>query len=262
MLAAARRIWLRPLTRSFSTTGPSLQTLVRAREHFHSTIEDDLLLLTFDHGKSTLAVPSTSTPSLNTLEQQLNSTSATTALSDSQPTKRKGNKPLKPKIKPTTPTNIPTLEKITVHAMVKDAIHNKTHLLSAFMALQGVSAVRPEVIFAKNSVAQWKLREGMPIGVKVTLRGAEMYTFLDKLVELVLPRLRDFSGFPASAGDGNGNIGVGFPPSALALFPEIENTFDMYPRMTGFDVVFCTTAQNNADARLLMSGFGVPFIKR
>lgn len=102
-------------------------------------------------------------------------------------------------------------------------------------------------------------REGMPIGVKVTLRGKEMYQFLDKLVEIVLPRLKEWHGLPMTSGDGNGNIGIGFPASALALFPEIEGSFDMYPKMTGFDVVFNTTAHTNAEGRLLLSGFNVPF---
>lgn len=101
----------------------------------------------------------------------------------------------------------------------------------------------------------------MPIGVKVTLRGDSMYNFLDKLTGIVLPGLKEWHGLPATAGDGNGNVAIGLPPSALSLFPEIEGAFDMYPRMTGFDVVFNTTAFTNTDGRLLISGFSVPFTK-
>lgn len=104
-------------------------------------------------------------------------------------------------------------------------------------------------------------REGMPIGVKVTLRGEEMYQFMDKLVEIVLPRLKEWPGMSITAGDGNGNVAIGFPPSALALFPEIESSFDVYPKMTGFDVTFNTSAFTNTDGRLLLSGFSVPFTK-
>lgn len=100
---------------------------------------------------------------------------------------------------------------------------------------------------------------GNPIGCKVTLKGDKMYQFLDKLVEVVLPRMKEWPGLPESAGDATGNIGMGFPPSALSLFPEIENNFDMFPRMTGFDVTFTTTANTNLDARLLLSGFNMPF---
>lgn len=86
-----------------------------------------------------------------------------------------------------------------------------------------------------------------------------MYQFLDKLVEVVLPRMKEWPGLPESAGDATGNIGMGFAPSALSLFPEIENNFDMFPRMTGFDVTFTTTANTNLEARLLLSGFNMPF---
>jgi len=86
-----------------------------------------------------------------------------------------------------------------------------------------------------------------------------MYQFLDKLVEVVLPRMKEWPGLPESAGDATGNIGMGFPPSAMSLFPEIEQNFDMFPRMTGFDVTFTTTASTNLEARLLLSGFNMPF---
>ncbi|RUP45238.1 ribosomal protein L5 domain-containing protein [Jimgerdemannia flammicorona] len=181
------------------------------------------------------------------------------AAADGSVLKRKGNKPLRPTPPLSSPKTIPQLHKITVHAMVKEAINNKASLLSAFMALQCISAARPEIIYARRSVASWKLREGMPIGVKVELRGDNMYQFLDKLVEIVLPRLKEWHGLPLSAGDGNGNLAIGFPPSALALFPEIEGSFDMFPRMTGFDVIFNTTGYTNTEGRLLLSGFSVPF---
>lgn len=110
-----------------------------------------------------------------------------------------------------------------------------------------------------NVVLTPSCSEGMPVGVKVTLRGEEMYQFMDKLVEIVLPRLKEWPGLSMTAGDGNGNIALGFPPSALALFPEIEGSFDVYPKMTGFDVIFNTTAYTNTDGRLLLSAFSVPF---
>lgn len=86
-----------------------------------------------------------------------------------------------------------------------------------------------------------------------------MYQFLDKIVEVVLPKMKEWPGLSESAGDETGNISMGFPPSALSLFPEIESNFDMYPRMTGFDVHFSTTAKTDLDARLLLSGFNMPF---
>ncbi|KAJ2955334.1 hypothetical protein NQZ79_g8653 [Umbelopsis isabellina] len=235
--------------------------LNRLKEHYHNIVADDLMILTYDHSK--VAPPTLKNADLESLLNNALSESvekpSVAAPKVEEIRKRKGGKPLKPIAPLKNGSNIPVLDKITVHAMVKDAIHSKNHILSAFMALQSITATRPEVIIAKTSVANWKLREGMPIGVKVTLRGKEMYQFLDKLVEIVLPRLKEWHGLPMTSGDGNGNIGIGFPPSALALFPEIEGSFDMYPKMTGFDVVFNTTAQTNAEGRLLLSGFNVPF---
>ncbi|KAI8577129.1 hypothetical protein K450DRAFT_253774 [Umbelopsis ramanniana AG] len=252
-----------PSHRLFSTGAvvASSHGLNRLKEHYHNIVAEDLMVLTYDHTK-------VSPPTLKNadLEALLNNAISekveepvVVAPKVEEVRKRKGGKPLKPIQPLKNGSNIPTLDKITVHAMVKDAIHQKNHILSAFMALQSITATKPEVIFAKTSVANWKLREGMPIGVKVTLRGKEMYQFLDKLVEIVLPRLKEWHGLPMTSGDGNGNIGIGFPPSALALFPEIEGSFDMYPKMTGFDVVFNTTANTNAEGRLLLSGFNVPF---
>ncbi|CAO3686704.1 unnamed protein product [Umbelopsis vinacea] len=214
------------------------------------------MVMTYDHSKT--APPTLKNADLeallnNALSENVEEPSVSAVPKVEEIRKRKGGKPLKP-ISP-----LKNGSNITVHAMVKDAIHQKNHILSAFMALQSITASKPEVIFAKTSVANWKLREGMPIGVKVTLRGKEMYQFLDKLVEIVLPRLKEWHGLPMTSGDGNGNIGIGFPASALALFPEIEGSFDMYPKMTGFDVVFNTTAHTNAEGRLLLSGFNVPF---
>ncbi|KAF9956062.1 hypothetical protein BGZ65_003005 [Modicella reniformis] len=174
----------------------------------------------------------------------------------------KGMKHLKPAPRPSSPSEIPELIKIDVHCMMKEAITSKYNLLSGIMAIQSITSETPEIIFAKKGVHNWKLRKGMPIGCKVTLKGDKMYQFLDKLVEVVLPKMKEWPGLPEGSGDGTGNIGMGFPPSALSLFPEIENSFDMYPRMTGFDITFNTTAYTNMDARLLMSGFNIPFSRQ
>ncbi|KAI8147722.1 ribosomal protein L5 domain-containing protein [Fennellomyces sp. T-0311] len=251
--------------RSFSTTpcaASSSHGLLRLKEYYDSTLSEDLMILTYDHAR---AAPSTyKHPDIQAqIDRALAATGEEKAhVSQDKPEAvrtRKGGKPVKP-IQPAKSANtIPGLDKITLHAMVKDAIHSKHNLLSAFMAFQSITSTRPEVVYARTSVANWKLREGMPIGVKVTLRGEEMYQFMDKLVEIVLPRLKEWPGLQLTAGDGNGNIALGFPASALALFPEIEGSFDVYPKMTGFDVIFNTTAYTNTDGRLLLSGFSVPF---
>ncbi|KAF9931947.1 hypothetical protein FBU30_009242 [Linnemannia zychae] len=208
----------------------------RLREHYHNTVQEDLMVLTYSHTfKPKAKIP------------------------EGVRVELKGNKHIKPAPKAPSADRIPELVKIDVHCMMKEALVSKYNLLSGFMAIQSITGQMPEVILSKKGVHPWKLRSGNPIGCKVTLKGDKMYQFLDKLVEIVLPKMKEWPGLPESAGDATGNIGMGFPPSALSLFPEIENNFDMYPRMTGFDVTFTTTAGTNLDARLLLSGFNVPF---
>ncbi|KAG0301750.1 hypothetical protein BGZ98_008073 [Dissophora globulifera] len=213
------------------TTGVS-----RLREHYHGTVQDDLMVLTYNHSfKPKPTIP------------------------DGVRVELKGNKHLTPAPKAPSPRHIPELVKIDIHCMMKEALVSKYNLLSGFMAIQSITGEMPEIIHSKKGVHLWKLRAGNPIGCKVTLKGDKMYQFLDKLVEVVLPRMKEWPGLPESAGDATGNIGMGFPPSAMSLFPEIENNFDMFPRMTGFDVTFSTTASTNLEARLLLSGFNMPF---
>ncbi|ORX57443.1 ribosomal protein L1 [Hesseltinella vesiculosa] len=253
--------------RAFSTTpaAASSHGLLRLREYYDSTVAEDLMILGYDHSRVS---PSLSKyPDLEVqINQALMETDESLKAKD-QPKpeipyehrSRKGGKPLKP-IAPLKSANaVPRLNKITLHAMIKEAIGSKSNLLSAFMAFQSITGIRPEVVYARTGVANWKLREGMPVGVKVTLQGEEMYQFMDKLVEVVMPRLKEWHGLPMTAGDGNGNIAIGFPHTALALFPEIESSFDVFPKMTGFDIIFNTTAYNNTDGRLLLSAFSVPF---
>ncbi|KAF9180615.1 hypothetical protein BGZ51_004807 [Haplosporangium sp. Z 767] len=208
----------------------------RLREHYRSTVQDDLMILTYSHSfKPKAKVP------------------------EGVRVELKGKKHIKPAPKAPAPNRVPELVKIDIHCMMKEALTSKYNLLSGFMAIQSITGEMPEIIHSKKGVHPWKLRAGNPIGCKVTLKGDKMYQFLDKLVEVVLPRMKEWPGLPESAGDATGNIGMGFPPSALSLFPEIENNFDMFPRMTGFDVTFTTTANTDLEARLLLSGFNMPF---
>ncbi|KAI8977344.1 ribosomal protein L5 domain-containing protein [Mycotypha africana] len=252
-----------------STTAPAAaRGLLRLKEYYNSTLSEDLMALTYDHSR--IAPPTSKIPDF---EAQLNRALEVKTEEDLLPPPpgpprvertrtRKGGKPVKPVPPLKTSKIIPRLDKIVLHAMVKEAITNKSHLLSAFMAFQSITGIRPEIVHAKSSVSNWKIRAGMPIGVKVTLRGDEMYEFMDKLVEIVLPRLKEWQGVSMKSGDSNGNLAFGFPPSALALFPEIEGSFDVYPKMTGFDVILCTTAYTNTEGRLLLSALNVPFNER
>ncbi|KAI7904785.1 ribosomal protein L5 domain-containing protein [Cokeromyces recurvatus] len=246
----SRQLATRYLSATAVASASPSHGLLRLKEYYDSTLSEDLMVLGYDHSR--VAPPTLKIPDLEQKEQQPVKTKEAVRT-------RKGGKPVKPIQPLKSPKTIPHLDKIVLHAMIKDSIHSKSHLLSAFMAFQSITGVRPEVVFAKTSVANWKLRQGMPVGVKVTLKGEEMYQFMDKLIEIVLPRLKEWPGLSMTAGDGNGNIALGFPPSALALFPEIEGSFDVYPRMTGFDIIFNTTAYTNTEGRLLLSALSVPF---
>jgi len=119
-----------------------------------------------------------------------------------------------------------------------------------------IAGQKPVVTKAKNSIATYKLREGMPIGVKVTLRGTRMYEFLDRLVTIALPRVRDFRGIPGNSFDGNGNYSMGLKEQIV--FPEID--YDKVDAIRGMDIVIVTTARTDAEAKALLKGFEMPFV--
>lgn len=152
----------------------------------------------------------------------------------------------------------PKVEKIVVNMGVGDAITNAKALEEAVSELTLLSGQKPIITKAKKSIANFKLREGMEIGCKVTLRGAKMYEFLDKLVSVALPRVRDFRGVSANAFDGRGNYTLGVKEQLI--FPEIN--FDKVNRVRGMDIVIVTTAKTNAEGRALLSELGMPFEKK
>ncbi|KAG2237814.1 hypothetical protein INT48_002115 [Thamnidium elegans] len=253
------------LARAFSTSSvkaSSSHGLSRMKEYYDHTLSEDLMVLGYDH---TRVAPATS--KYPDLEAQIKSALETTAtepiiqsttISPDAVRTRKGGKPVKPLQPLKSAKVIPRLDKITLHAMIKDSINNLMLFMQETLLLIGNYGKNETFLFIILLLILYN-SEGMPVGVKVTLRGEEMYQFMDKLVEIVLPRLKEWPGLSMTAGDGNGNIAIGFPPSALALFPEIEGSFDVYPKMTGFDVIFNTTAYTNTDGRLLLSAFSVPF---
>ncbi|PVU95328.1 hypothetical protein BB561_001900 [Smittium simulii] len=169
----------------------------------------------------------------------------------------KSNKNPIPAIKKATPHNSAALKSITIHIRMKEALTSKNNLLSGLMALEAITGVQPTIIKAKSNVDTWGLRQGNPVAATVELTGEPMYQFLDKLVEIVLPRLKDWEGLSKTNGDGLGNFTMGFPPVALSLFPEIENIYDMIPLIYGLFVNISTTANRNVDGRLLLSGYKV-----
>ena len=150
---------------------------------------------------------------------------------------------------------IPRLEKIVINMGVGEAKENSKILESAVKDLTTISGQKPVITKAKKSVANFKLREGMPIGCKVTLRGERMYEFADRLINLALPRVRDFRGVSAESFDGRGNYALGIKEQII--FPEIE--YDKVDKVRGMDIIFVTTAQTDEEARELLRLFGMPF---
>jgi large subunit ribosomal protein L5 len=152
---------------------------------------------------------------------------------------------------------IPKLEKVVINMSVGDAISNSKVLDTAVSELQAISGQKAVVTKAKKSIAAFKLREGMNIGAKVTLRGERMYVFLDKLFNVVLPRIRDFRGLPRKSFDGRGNYNMGLREQIV--FPEIN--FDKVEKMRGMDIVIVTTAKNDEEATEFLTAMGLPLQK-
>ncbi len=150
---------------------------------------------------------------------------------------------------------IPRLEKIVLNMGVGEAVGDSRKLKSAVEELTLISGQRPVVTKARKSIAQYKLREGMAIGCKVTLRRTRMYEFLDRLVTIAMPRIRDFRGISGKSFDGRGNYAFGLKEQII--FPEID--YDKVDDMRGMDVVICTTAKTDAEAKALLRGFSMPF---
>ncbi len=151
----------------------------------------------------------------------------------------------------------PKIEKVVINMGVGEATGNSKILDAAVEELQAIAGQKPVITKAKKSIAGFKLREGMPIGVKVTLRGERMYYFLDKLFNISLPRVRDFRGVSTKAFDGRGNYTLGLKEQLI--FPEIE--YDKVDKTRGMDIVIVTTAKTDEEARELLSQMGMPFVK-
>jgi large subunit ribosomal protein L5 len=155
-------------------------------------------------------------------------------------------------------TNInqtPTLEKIVVNMGVGAAVADSKQLDAAIADLRAITGQQPRVCRAKKSIASFKLRAGMPIGVKVTLRGERMWEFLDRLLSTAIPRVRDFRGIPLTSFDGRGNYSLGI--TEQLVFTEID--YDKVDRVRGMDITFVTTTDSDTDARALFEALGFPF---
>jgi large subunit ribosomal protein L5 len=150
---------------------------------------------------------------------------------------------------------VPKLEKIVLNMGLGDAIENKKMLETALEEMTLISGQRPVKTKAKKSVASFKVRKGMEIGCRVTLRGDRMYEFLDRFINIALPRVRDFKGVSANSFDGRGNFAVGIKEQII--FPEID--YDKVEKIHGMDIVICTSAKSDEEARKLLEAFGMPY---
>ena len=152
---------------------------------------------------------------------------------------------------------VPKLNKIVINMGVGEAKDNSKVLDSAVKDLEIIAGQKAVITKAKKSIANFKIREGLPIGCKVTLRGEKMYDFADRLINLALPRVRDFRGVSANSFDGRGNYALGIKEQLI--FPEIE--YDKVDKVRGMDVIFVTTANTDEEARELIRLFGMPYVK-
>lgn len=164
---------------------------------------------------------------------------------------------LKEEFKYANVNQVPALSKIVVNIGCGDASTNSKLLEAAMRDLEIITGQKPVATKAKKAIAGFKIREGQAIGCKVTLRGENMYNFLDKLISITLPRVRDFRGISPKAFDGRGNYTLGL--TEQLIFPEIE--YDNVVKVRGMDIVFVTTANTNEEALSLLKGFGMPFKK-
>jgi large subunit ribosomal protein L5 len=153
---------------------------------------------------------------------------------------------------------VPRLDKIVVNMGVGENSQDSKKIQGAINDMTLITGQKPLVTSSRKSIAAFKLREGIPIGCKVTLRGARMYEFLDRLITIAMPRIRDFRGVNDRSFDGNGNYALGIKEQII--FPEIN--FDKVDSIRGMDIIICTTAKTDAEARDLLLGFSMPFRKR
>ncbi|MEW8976861.1 MAG: 50S ribosomal protein L5 [Symbiobacterium sp.] len=156
------------------------------------------------------------------------------------------------------PMQVPRLEKIVINMGVGEAVQNPKALDAAVGDIAAITGQRPVITRAKKSIASFKIRTGMPIGCKVTLRGDRMWDFLEKLIYIALPRVRDFRGVSPKAFDGRGNYALGLKEQLI--FPEID--YDKVDKIRGMDVIIVTTAKTDEEAKALLAGLGMPFADR
>jgi large subunit ribosomal protein L5 len=252
---------------------PGPFSLPRLAQTYQSTIASDILALTYQHYPPGYRAPK--------VEQRLREWTGDSPYFKNRPLRgpRGKGEVLRLLNEPRTFRNIPKITKVVVHSMTPEAQENSANMHVAGMILQAITNVRAKSHKAKHNVVGWGLREGRYVSVTSTLERDDALDFLAKLIDVVLPKIKEWKGAPGSSGDGHGNISLGLTPDQLALFPEIEVNYDAYvhcylfsswlaaliitrypPKMIpGCHITIQTDATNNKDARLLLQAIGLPF---
>ncbi|KAH8725407.1 ribosomal protein L5 domain-containing protein [Phaeosphaeriaceae sp. PMI808] len=234
---------------------PGPFSLPRLEQTYQSTIASDLLALTYQHYPPGYRTPKT--------EQRLREWTGDSPYFKNRPLRgpRGKGEVLRLLNEPRNFRNIPKITKVVIHSMVPEAQENSANMHVAGMILQAITNVRAESHKAKHNVVGWGLREGKYVSLTATMERDDASHFLGKLIDIVLPRIKEWKGVPGSSGDGHGNIHFGLTPDQLALFPEIEVNYDAYPpkMIPGCHISIQTDATSNKDARLLMQAIGLPF---
>ncbi|EEP79506.1 conserved hypothetical protein [Uncinocarpus reesii 1704] len=234
---------------------PGPFTNSRVEQTYETTIAPDILTLCYVHNPPGFKPPPRA--------ERLRSWDDSSPYHKNRPLRGpRGGDVLRLLRKPISFRNIPKLEKITVHSHISDAVNGSAALHVGGMAIQAITNVRVETHKAKTNVPTWGVVAGKAyVSVTAELRGENMYHFFGKLVDIVMPRIKDWKGVRGSSGDSSGNITLGLDPHMVALFPEIEVNYDMYPpkMIPGCHITIQTSAQMDKDARLLLNALGIPF---
>ncbi|RCK54602.1 54S ribosomal protein L7, mitochondrial [Candida viswanathii] len=222
----------------------------RVREHYENALASDLMLNLYRHDAKVIVgnkKRSWGTDSPYKLYRQLRKPVGTT-----RPTKN---------VYPIKHTNIPKLESVVIHAYDKAALFLPHLNIRTRLQLAILSNVKPKIIYGRSNILPWKARVGRACGAKVELFDRDMSQFITTLTEMVLPRIRTFTGIPITSGDKNGNITMGLNPDDCKYFPEFEHFQELFPRLNGMHITFKTSAQTDAQAKTLLSCYGFPFAK-
>ncbi|KAK0652237.1 ribosomal protein L5 domain-containing protein [Cercophora newfieldiana] len=240
-----------PIARDF-VPGPF--HLPRLRQTHQSTISSDLMTLTYNH------VPS-GTPEVESSER-LRSWDDSSPYHLNRPKRAPRGAPVLPlRERNITFRNIPEIKEVTIAAYSPEAQRDPSHLVVARSVILALTGSLPEITTTNTSVVQWSVVKGKRAGVKTTIYANDAYEFLDRLIHMVFPRIKDWKGVKATTGDGSGNLAFGLGPQEVAMFPEVEVNYDMFPTrmIPGCRIFVKTTATSDRQARLLLQCMGVPF---